>query len=251
MILCDSPNGTFTLVADKGIILNPDSHLIIWGQSGGTGKIQTYGEEYHPGIGGNASSGNSGNLTINGGNIIVSGGIGAPGLGSCGSDSGVITINGGSVNATGGHIVDTGEKGAPGIGANDMPESGGAIVNNGTLNIDGGTISGNVSLKDGGAVYNSGTLNLNGGTISDNRAGSGTSGSGGAISAHELGDMLTITGTAANGEDSSGIKINVSPLSYVNAVLSNDFDKAAKDAMSAFYSYYTAVVDYNNRTTNS
>ncbi len=120
LILCDSPNGSFTLTAEKGIVLNPDSHLIVWAQSGGTGKINAYGgEEYHPGIG-NYAPYNSGNLTINGGNFNVSGGNNAPGLGSCGSNSGDITINGGSVNATGGHKADQ-EGNAPGIGASDLP----------------------------------------------------------------------------------------------------------------------------------
>ena len=68
--------------------------------------------------------------------------------------------------------------------------NGGAIVNNGTLNISGVTISGNITTKDGGAIYNSGTLTVNGSTITSNSAGSGTSGSGGAISAH--GGTITI-----------------------------------------------------------
>ena len=62
--------------------------------------------------------------------------------------------------------------------------NGGAIVNNGGLVILDTTISGNTTTKDGGAIYNSGTLTLNGTTITSNSAGSGTSGSGGAISAH-------------------------------------------------------------------
>lgn len=62
--------------------------------------------------------------------------------------------------------------------------NGGAIVNNGTLNITGTTITGNVTEKDGGAVYNSGTVNFESGTMSYNSAGKDGSGSGGALSAH-------------------------------------------------------------------
>ncbi len=125
LILCDNPNnpdGKFTLDATKGIVLNPGSHLIIWAQSRGTGKIDAMGgEEHHPGIG-NYAPYDSGNLTINGVNISASGGKGAPGLGSCGSNSGIITINGGSVYINGGHDQD-GNFGAPGIGASNMSDS--------------------------------------------------------------------------------------------------------------------------------
>ena len=102
LILRDSPNGTFSLIAEKGIILKPNSHLIIWAQKEGTGRVQAYGQENYAGI----SIHEDASLTINGGNIIVSGGKCAPGLGSCGSKSGVITINGGRVDATGGHKLE-------------------------------------------------------------------------------------------------------------------------------------------------
>ena len=90
-------------------------------------------------------------------------------------ENGCVITNNGTLTLTGSGTVTGGKN----------TESGGAIVNNGTLDLSGITISGNVSLKDGGAVYNSGTLNLNGGTISGNSAGSDSSGSGGAISAHK------------------------------------------------------------------
>ena len=67
------------------------------------------------------------------------------------------------------------------------------------------------------------------------------------ISAHLLGDMLTITGTATHGTDSSPVTISVSPLSYVYAALNSaSFDKTAKDAMSAFYGYYDAAMKYKS-----
>ena len=124
LILCDG----CTLAANKGIVLKPDSHLIIWAQNGGSGKITADGQEYFPCIGSNANIGNSGDLTIHGGVISATGGIYAPGLGSCGSNSGVITISGGTVNASG-RDGDDNRYHAPGIGASDMPGSGTGTIN--------------------------------------------------------------------------------------------------------------------------
>ena len=54
---------------------------------------------------------------------------------------------------------------------------GGAICNNGTMNVTGGTISGNTG-QDCGGIYNSdtGTLTISGGTISGNTSGQGGGG---------------------------------------------------------------------------
>lgn len=108
-------------------------------------------------------------------------------------------------------------------------ENGGAIVigGEGTLNIEGVTISGNRAKKEGGAIYVYGKLNMTGGRISDN-----TSDTGGAISVHKSGTvtlnnvdiqnntassdgggiavkgMLTMTGGTVSGnkaEDAAGV----------------------------------------------
>ena len=135
LIICDDCNN-FT--ADAGIILNPGSHLIIWGQSGGRGYLRANGKtDYRPGIGGDATSGDSGNLTINGGKIVAEGGNGAPGLGSCGHDSGVITINGGNITAYGCNGKDN-VPGAPGIGASGSGTMNDIYFYGGSLNITGG-----------------------------------------------------------------------------------------------------------------
>lgn len=47
-------------------------------------------------------------------------------------------------------------------------DQGGAIYNNGTLNLYSGELSGNTAADDGGAVYSSGTFNMYGGTITAN-----------------------------------------------------------------------------------
>ena len=60
------------------------------------------------------------------------------------------------------------------------------------------------------------------------------------ISAHQLGDMITITGTAG-----TAFSVQVSALSYTRSVLnSTSTNKAAKDGLSALYAYYTAVLAY-------
>ncbi len=49
--------------------------------------------------------------------------------------------------------------------------NGGAVYNEGTLNISGGTFTASKTTKDGGCIYNTGTLNITGGVISENTAG--------------------------------------------------------------------------------
>ena len=60
------------------------------------------------------------------------------------------------------------------------------------------------------------------------------------ISAHQLGDMITITGNAGG-----AFTVKVSALSYTRSVLnSGAAGKAAKDGVSALYAYYAAVLAY-------
>ena len=59
------------------------------------------------------------------------------------------------------------------------------------------------------------------------------------ISAHQLGDMITITGDAEG-----AFTVRVSALSYVRSVLANNTTKAEKDGMCALYAYYAAVLAY-------
>ena len=100
LILCDYG----TLTAEKGIVVNEGSALIIYGQEDCTGLLMAEGDSNCAGIG---SSGQDfkdcGSITINGGTIEATGNGGAAGIG--GGDSlgaGVITINGGNVIAQGG-----------------------------------------------------------------------------------------------------------------------------------------------------
>lgn len=60
------------------------------------------------------------------------------------------------------------------------------------------------------------------------------------ISAHQMGDPITITGTAG-----SDFTITVSVLAYARAVLNSEaFNANAKNTMAALYQYYTAVKEY-------
>ena len=60
------------------------------------------------------------------------------------------------------------------------------------------------------------------------------------ISAHQLGDMITVTGSAGG-----AFTVKVSALSYTRSVLnSTSSNKAAKDGLSALYEYYAAVLAY-------
>ena len=84
--------------------------------------------------------------------------------GSAAVDNGyVIKVNTGSTLT----IKDTGSNGI--IKGGNNTGNGGGIINEGTLNIQGGTITSN-SAANGGAIYNSGTLTVSGGTIQSNTA---------------------------------------------------------------------------------
>ena len=62
------------------------------------------------------------------------------------------------------------------------------------------------------------------------------------ISAHQLGDMITITGNAGG-----AFTVKVSALSYTRSVLnSTATNTAAKDGLSALYKYYAAVLAYRS-----
>ena len=64
------------------------------------------------------------------------------------------------------------------------------------------------------------------------------------ISAHQLGDMITITGEAGG-----KFTVQVCALSYVRSVLNNSSStKAAKDGMASLYAYYAATMAYRQKS---
>ena len=61
------------------------------------------------------------------------------------------------------------------------------------------------------------------------------------ISAHKLGDTFFITAATSNGTATC----SVSALSYIYAILNSDsYDDTAKNAVSSFYNYYAATMNY-------
>ena len=102
----------------------------------------------------------------------------------------IFTVDGGTLDINGGYIVGGGRDGTPGggiyvdnngtvnikdgvIAANRGSSGGGIFVENGTLKISGGAVTGNEVFHghtdNGGGIYvNSGTLNLSGGYVTNN-----------------------------------------------------------------------------------
>ena len=97
-----------TLTAPKGICVNDGASLTIFAQSGGDGALVIDNvDQFNAGIGGDDRV-DSGVITINGGNINVTAGLYAAGIGGGYRAKGVVAINGGSIYADG--------QGSPSIG---------------------------------------------------------------------------------------------------------------------------------------
>lgn len=92
--------------------------------------------------------------------------------------------------------------------------NGGGIYNNGTLNLNGGTISANKAVS-GGGVYSDGSFKMNGGTISDNEASNG-----GGIYGYSSGSLTvndgSISGNKATSNGGGGIYLDGCGLDFEN-----------------------------------
>ena len=136
LILAEGATFAVTSTSHCAINLVGDNSLTIYGQSGGTGRLEA-GSKYilSAGIGGDSGQ-TAGRLTVNGGVVIASGASGIGG-GYQGA-GGTVTINGGTVIAT-----------ATGSGAGI---GGGLGGNGGTVTVNGGTVaaSGNYNAGVGG-----------------------------------------------------------------------------------------------------
>ena len=181
-----------SFTVNDGIEVNEGNALTIWGQQKGNGelKAQDVGT-YCAGIGGGYGK-SGGNITVVGGNIIVTAYSAGAGIGGGAyGNGGMITIKGGEIEAEGG------EAGA-GIG-------GGGYGNGGTITITGGKIK--AKGIDGGAGIGGGrqgaggTIKIQGGNIyasirdalianGDFAIGAGMNGSGGSLS---IKDSVVIT----------------------------------------------------------
>ena len=120
------------------------------------------------------------------------------------------TITGGNNSSAGGAIrVETGatlnlEGGT--VTGNKSP-NGGGIYNIGTLNVSGGTVSGNTAANSGGGIFNNtaGTLNLTGGTVTNNSAAANYHGGG----IHTSGTLNVSGAPVVSGNTRGGAENNV------------------------------------------
>ena len=131
-------NGNVTLILPKGKTLSAGFGINV--NSGfsltidGEGSLEAKGTSaVYAGIGGNSKSDGCGDITINGGNISVVGGLGGAGIGGAyDGEGGNITINGGTVEALGGSSDFFGFAGAA-IGGGGKGAGGNVIINGGKV----------------------------------------------------------------------------------------------------------------------
>ena len=136
-----------------GVSVADGYSLSIYGQSAGTGTLNTKGNWYGAGIGGNTGV-KGGTVTINGGTVIATAGKDAAGIGGgLGADGGTVVINGGNVTVT------SNNDGA-GIGGGKNGAGGTLTVNGGSVSVQGyqyGTTSpgvgGGVGAAQHGKLY--------------------------------------------------------------------------------------------------
>ncbi len=203
-----------TLTASKGITVNSGNTINIYAQIGGTGELNAGNDSNVASIGGGARYQSGGTVNIHGGKITATGGTNASGIGGAldggngevniysgevtargqnfaagiggysGKSGGTVNIYGGTVNASGSQYGTTGI-GIGGIkpGSCVVHIYGGEVTATsekaaagmqGTITIDGGTVTANGGVSVGidgssGETYSSnginGTVAINGGTV--------------------------------------------------------------------------------------
>lgn len=221
-----------TLTVTNGIQAGEGATLNIYAQSGNTGALIAGNKQnsYAAGIGGNKGSYNAGTITINGGQIMATGGYDSAGIGGSSNsypylgNAGIITIRGNAnVDATGGQYSSGIGCGSGGIGGSitiegnarvqakaiDGYSGSGAAIGSGrggyvdSITISGGTVIA-TGANQGSAIGNGnsnsggsgGTIRITGGDVTAIATGSHGAGIGG------LSESITIAGNAvvrANG----------------------------------------------------
>jgi hypothetical protein len=144
---------------------------------------------------------NAPNNTVNGGGVLIDGGIfemtgGTISGNTVSQNSGGVRVNGGSFTMSGGTIS----------GNTANYDSGGVRVNGGSFKMTGGMISSNTAKSNGGGVlvYNGATFTMEGGTISGNKStGSTAESRGGGVLLH-TGSTFTMTGGEISGNTIAG-----------------------------------------------
>ncbi|MBQ0097870.1 MAG: hypothetical protein KBS62_02900 [Oscillospiraceae bacterium] len=190
LILMDGCN----LETPCGIHVGPESSLTIYAQGTGTKAGNLTADLKKTGstkiwqcsaIGGNDQE-NSGQITVNGGNITVSTDDGASGIGGGSNGTGNVTINNGDVTATARY--------GAGIGGGSNG-TGNVTINNGVV-----TATTRYGAGIGGGMQGSANITINGGTVKGKGDGDG-SGIGGGKNGR--GNIL-ITGGLIDGVSESG-----------------------------------------------
>ena len=182
------------LTVSGGIGVNENNSLTIYAQP--TTEDETPGsltvenvEQNNAGIGGdNHQSG--GTITINGGEINATGGIGGAGIGG-GSK---INVSGGTITINGGEITANGGDNGAGIGGGSASSGGIITINGGTIATTGGNLGAGIgSLGAGGTIeINGGDITATGGNLGAG-IGGGDNDSGGEITING-GDKIIATG---------------------------------------------------------
>ena len=174
-----------TLTVNGGITDNGNGFtLTVYGQTGQSGTLTVTGgngENNYSGNGGNGGAGITGNMTVNGGTVEVTGGTGGNGSNSLTSNGGNggnggiavdgnVTVNKGTVNVTGGNGGNGGTSrdaisGNGGNGGNGV--RGDVVVNDGKLTATGGSkgSGGETSGSDKAAFFAAPTINAESRTV--------------------------------------------------------------------------------------
>ena len=158
LILCDGAK----LTAEEGIDVPAGNTLSIYGQSGGTGELESDGDAACAGIGG-GNEDNGGTINIHGGKVTATGGsTGSPastgGAGIGGGNYGT----GGTVNIYGGTVTAVGGYGGAGIGGGNFMPGGTVTISGGTVDATGGVMGAGIG---GGNYGDGGTVTIDGGTV--------------------------------------------------------------------------------------
>lgn len=209
LILADG----YTLNANKGIYVGSGSSLTIYGQSGNTGKLVANAQYATncAGIGGNdGEDAPHGNITINGGDIVATGGSYAAGIGS-GYNSASYNSTDTTLNQTiiinGGKVTATGDTHAAGIGggySNKTP-GGDIVITGGDVTANGGSKAAGIGCGYNDLQESNGrSITISGGTVTAN-GGEDAAGIGGGYGCKAASiTSITIEGDAnvtANGGD--------------------------------------------------
>ena len=221
-----------SLTVNGGINVSEGNSLTIYGQSGGTGTLNTNAANSNgrAGIGGIYNESEGGTITINGGTVYATGGggtgsVGGAGIGGgSGGAGGTITINGGTVTATGGtgaagigggkngaggtiiisggHVIANGSQGSQmyfcaGIGGGFQGAGGSITINGGVVNAHGGWTG--IGSGEQASAESTCEVKVNGGIVT--ATGDNDAGIGGTFSTSENGSAVII----ADGKDDNEI----------------------------------------------